>query len=117
SWSSGANGMIQGVPSGASDKLGTHMYYRYQNGTAYPWKPADFATANVCQLNVTADGTTTPAVTSGLAPATATPPATIVSLASTGSDASDTPVLPPADIGISAALLQELLPNPTDTGS
>lgn len=115
SWSSGTNsaaGMITNVPSSTSAPNGA--YYRYQNtgaGAPYLWQLADVDTVNICQLNVMVSGVTTPGPI-GLMVGSA-PPATIVSM-NNDSPASSSSALPPADVGLAAPQINELLPNPAE---
>jgi hypothetical protein len=113
SWSSGAAGVITTVPSGSKDAAA--VYYRYQNGVDFAWQLADIDTADACQLDVAA-APTQPISTGGLLAPSGNPPATIVQLASTGAAASG-PTLPATDIGLSAAQITEILPNPSGTGT
>lgn len=117
SWSSGVNsaeGMISKVPSGGSAPNGA--FYRYQNpgaGAPYLWQSANIDPDNSCQLNVTVSNVTSPVSTVGLIAGTA-PPATIVSLADSPEETSTTGALPPADVGLAAPQVNELLPNPAE---
>ncbi|MBI2588947.1 lamin tail domain-containing protein [Candidatus Saccharibacteria bacterium] len=123
SWSSGLNsaaGMITNVPSNSSAPNGA--YYRYQNpvstGAAYLWQQADVDTVNSCQLNVFISGVSTPGPTNpgNQLLAGDPPPATIISLSDdTSQTQSSTAVgLPPADIGLAAPQINEVLPNPAE---
>ena len=117
SWSSGVNsteGMISKVPSGASAPNGA--FYRYQNpsvGASYLWQPADIDPINSCQLNVMIASVSSPVSTIGLIAGTA-PPATIVSLADDTEETATAGALPPADVGLAAPQINELLPNPVE---
>lgn len=122
SWSSGASGQIQNVPSSTKDPRAA--YYRFQSGLSYPWQLADLDPAVNCQLIPMVAGVgTSPAVTP-LKTAATSPPATIVS--TTEVDATDpasallaahASQMPAADIGLSAPQISELLPNPAGTGN
>lgn len=118
SWSSGANsaaGMITNLPSNSSAPNGA--YYRYQNsgsGAAYLWQKADLDSLNLCQLNVTVAGVTSPGpsgIGSQLLPGSP-PPATIVNIGDEEQPTSG--ALPPADIGLAAPQVNEALPNPAE---
>ena len=117
SWSSGVNGaegMISKVPSGASAPNGA--FYRYQNpnvGASYLWQPADIDPSNSCQLNVMIVSVSSPVSTIGLIAGTA-PPATIISLADDSEETATAGALPPADVGLAAPQVNELLPNPIE---
>src|SRR3989344_9536088 len=117
SWSSGVNGaegMISKVPSGASAPNGA--FYRYQNpsvGASYLWQPADIDPINSCQLNVIIVRVSSPVSTIGLIAGPA-PPATIVSLADDTEETATAGALPPADVGLAAPQINELLPNPVE---
>lgn len=114
SWSSTATaGAITSVPSSSKDPAA--LYYRYQSGTDYTWQLADIDASDACQFDVAAPSSS-PIVTGGLLAPTGNPPATIVSVASTGTAATG-PTLPAADIGLSAPQITELLPNPSGTGT
>ena len=117
SWSNGASGNIQNVPASSKDPQGLNLYYRYQNGSSYAWQLAATGTTNACQLTVTSGGTMAPAVTAGLATTSVTPPATIISLEASSDSGSDSPTLPVGDVGLSAPIINELLPNPAGTGN
>ena len=118
SWSnaSGTGAVITSVPTGSSDVNGTHVYYRYQSVVsppAYAWKLADTDINNVCQLVVSgtvASGSSNPG--NQLLPGSP-PPATIISL-SDGSQIAGLSALPPADIGLAAPIINEMLPNPAE---
>lgn len=114
SWSSGASGSIQNVPSSSKDPKAA--WYRYQNGNSYPWQAADLDSGNACQLDVVAQSGSPAQPVSSLAKAATSPPATIVSLASGGSGAAPT-TMPASDLGLLAPQLSELLPNPSGTGT
>ena len=113
SWSSGASGIIQNVPTSTKDPQA--VWYRYQNGAAYPWQQADVNTSNVCQLDVIVGITKQPAPTSGLLQTSSQPPATIVSVSAGQDDSSASSVIPASDIGLTAPQITELLPNPVGT--
>lgn len=99
------------VPSGTADPAG--MYYR----TATGWQLADLDGANGCQLNVTATPTNSGGAIAALSQAGTQPPASIVSVAGSASADDSAPMLPPADVGLSAPQITELLPNPDGTGT
>ncbi|OVE79292.1 hypothetical protein BVY00_00810 [bacterium G20] len=118
SWSSGANtaaGMIANVPSATADPAGA--YYRHQNTTLAPpflWQQASVDSSNSCQLNVKIANTFVPGPSnpgSQLLPGTP-PPATIVVDEPSQPSSNPTSNLPPADIGLAAPQINELLPNP-----
>jgi len=127
SWGTSASPSITGdipsVPASSKDKQA--VFYRTQNGGAFAWTIADVAVddsgyANICQLNVTAGGSTglvaavDPTDNQLLPPGEA--PATIVSLAANAENTS-TAHLPPGDIGLAGPQITELLPNPVGTGT
>jgi len=115
SWSSSANGAIQNVPSSTKDPKAA--WYRYQNGTNYPWQQADIDSTNACQLNVTIGGSTSSQnLANGLGQASTSPPAIIVSL-SDDAASGDPTTLPASDLGLLAPQLTELLPNPNGSGT
>jgi hypothetical protein len=127
SWSSQADGDIQNVPTSSQDKEAA--YYRVADGTlppTYGWQLADVhvddtGAANLCQLDVMVSGSVKPVLSLPqfhLLPGDQ-PPATIISLASTGAPASGAaaPGIPAADTGLKAPQLNELLPNPTGSGT
>jgi len=107
SWSSGATGIIQNVPSSTKDPQG--MYYRYQNGNNYSWQLADL-TSTACQLSAVMAPNTPAQPVNTLAISSDMPPVTIISTAAASDSAA--PTLPAADIGLSAPQINELLPNP-----
>lgn len=116
SWSSGANGSIQNVPSSTKDPKA--IWYRYQNGTNYAWQQADLNSSNACQLDVVLSGTTqSQGLVPSLGQASTSPPASIVRLFSENTGVSGTPTMPVADLGLLAPQLSELLPNPAGTGT
>ncbi|HET6924652.1 MAG TPA: lamin tail domain-containing protein [Candidatus Saccharimonadales bacterium] len=117
SWSNGANGIIQNVPSSSKDPQGTNMYYRYQMPDGYGWQLAAMDASDSCSLHVAASGTSTPVSMGSLSGVTAEPPATIISLADQADSATDTPTLPLSDIGLMSPVINELLPNPAGTGN
>ena len=102
SWGTDGNnsGIISKMPSNTTDPAA--MFYRAAGG----WQLADLDTASACQLNaiITSGGTTTKQPVSALSSSSVLPPATIVSLDNTASE-TDAPVLPPADMGLSAPSL------------
>jgi hypothetical protein len=114
SWSSGANGLIQNVPSNTKDPAA--MWYRYQTSVAdntYDWQYADIDISNPCQLNaVINSGTTKTTIpTDGtLVDSGDTVPGTIVSLSSS-SGSGGSAGMPAADIGLKSPKMSELLPN------
>lgn len=114
-WSSSANGLVQNVPSNTKDPKAT--YYRYRDGANYPWQLADIDTGNTCQLDVVQSGQPTQTVNIGLGQSSASPPATILSLLADSPSGTMAAVLPPADLGLLAPQLSELLPNPNGTGT
>ena len=121
SWSSGASGQIQSVPSSTKDPRAA--YYRYKSGLSYAWQYADLDPAVSCQLIPMVAGVgSSPAVTPLVLAATS-PPATIVSTTeamssdSAGTSMAQTAQMPAADIGLSAPQISELLPNPVGTGN
>jgi hypothetical protein len=119
SWSSGASGIIQNVPSTSKDPFGAYgLYYRVAGiaPAEFSWQQAGYDPASVCQLEVGAPTAPTPASTDSLLQSDDSPPAIIVSLA-TDANASATPTLPAADLGLKAPQLTELLPNPSGTGT
>ena len=117
SWSSSLNsteGMISKVPSGSSAPNGA--FYRYQNpnvGAPYLWQQADIDPGNSCQLNVMIASVSSPVSTIGLIAGTA-PPATIVSLTDNSEESATAGALPPADVGLAAPQVNELLPTPAE---
>jgi hypothetical protein len=115
SWSSGAAGVIQNMPSSTKDPRAA--YYRYLNGGSYTWQQASLDTTNSCQLNVlVAGGLGSSSAVTPLTLAATSPPATILGTSGAGND-EPSPQLPAADIGLSAPQLSELLPNPVGTGN
>ena len=119
SWSSGAAGVIQNVPSSTKDLQG--LYYRYANGSVFNWQLAYQDPVNYCQLGVLS--TTSGGSTKIIVPSTSliiaidSAPATIV-LASSDPEADTAkPDLPPADIGLKVPEITELLPNPAGSGT
>lgn len=115
SWSSGANstpGMIANVLSSTADPAGA--YYRYQNTTTSPpylWQASDIDSTNPCQLDIKISGATTagptnPGVQFFAGPP---PPATIIEATD---NSGQTAVIPSADIGLAAPVVNEVLPNP-----
>lgn len=123
SWSSGVNatpGMITNVPSSSSAPNGA--FYRYKNpaasGAAYLWQQADVDATNSCQLNVIVSGVSTPGPSNpgNLFLPGDPPPVTIVSLSDDQTQTSDTGSvgLPPADVGLAAPQINEVLPNPAE---
>lgn len=114
SWSSGANGVLQNIPSNTKDPRA--LFYRFFNGVSYAWQQAD-TNANSCQLTmVVAGGPGSSSAVTPLTLAATSPPATILGAVSnsTGSSAAS---LPAADIGLLAPQISELLPNPMGTGN
>lgn len=71
---------------------------------------------NPCELITSVPGGTALSAGSGQLLPTAEPPSTILT-ADAGSGASDTPAMPPGDIGLRAPSVTELLPNPFGTGN
>ena len=110
SWSSGANsaaGMISSVPSNSSAP--NNAYYRYHDGASYHWQKADQDVSNPCQLNVVISGVPTPGPVnpgSPLPPGTP-PPASFINSPETGYGLG-------SNLGLAAALINELLPNPAE---
>ena len=105
SWSSGTTGNIQKVASATPQPI----WYRYQASSipTYSWQKAQADSTSACQLSVPVSGAPTQPVNSGsLKPASGSPPATIIFLASDGNS------LPVADDGLTAPQLTEILPNP-----
>lgn len=115
SWSSGANGVIQNVPS--STKAPRAAYYRYSAGGGFAWQQAELSTADSCQLNiVVAGGVSSSSAVTPLTLAATSPSATI--LGSVQSiDGSVIAVMPAGNIGLLAPQISELLPNPMGTGN
>ena len=114
SWSSGSNGVIQNVPSNTKDPKA--VFYRYTLASGFAWQQADLDQTNFCQLNVVVAGGSVAQTVSvtPLAAAAISPPATIQA----ASDSLNTPSgLPPADMGLLAPQLSEILPNPVGTGN
>lgn len=112
SWSQNANNltMIGNIPSSSS----SNVYYRYQSSLlppVYEWKTANLSATDSCKLEV-ALATVDDSASSQLLPGSP-PPATIVSL-SDGSQTSGSSSLPPADVGLEAPQVNELLPNPAE---
>lgn len=115
SWSSGAAGLIQNMPS--NTKAPKAAYYRYLNENSYAWQQAELDTVQSCQLNiVVAGGSGSSSAVTPLTLAATSPPATILGTVTSGDDAI-VPVLPAADVGLQAPQISELLPNPTGTGN
>lgn len=82
------------------------------------WQPTQPDPADACALDILANGGT-PQGTISSANQLSTgqqPPAKIISLAASTGDG-DNPVLSPADIGLAAPQLTELLPNPSGTAN
>lgn len=117
SWSSGAGGQIQNVPSASKDAQA--VWYRYAAAPGYSWQQADIDGTDSCQLDViTTPPVSMPAPTGTLLQPSSEPPATIVSVVEDSPAPVQTgPSLPPADIGLAAPQITELLPNPTGTGT
>lgn len=115
SWSTTANGIIQNIPSNTKD---THAaYYRYLSGDSYFWQQADLDTANSCQLDaMVAGGSGSSSAVTPLTLAATSPPATILGTAN-DTNAAPPANLPPADVGLQAPQISELLPNPSGTGN
>ncbi len=116
SWSSGANGLIQNVPSSTKDPRA--VFYRYLNGGSFVWQQASLDPSNSCQLNVlVVGGSGSSSAVTPLTLAATSPPATILGTTYEGADTDAPAQLPAADIGLSAPQLSELLPNPMGTGN
>lgn len=120
SWSSGANGIIQNVPSSTKDPAA--MWYRYQSSATptYSWQYADIDPSNPCQLNavITSGTTKTSVPTDGtLEQSGDTVPGTIISLATVVGGNSGSAGMPAADIGLKSPKMSELLPNVASPGS
>ncbi len=118
SWSSGINnaeGMISNVPS--NSKAPNGMFYRYQNsGTdaSFLWQQAEIDANNECQIKVVVSGVVAPVITGGLVVG-GPPPVTIISIADeSDEEALPEGALPPADVGLAAPQINELLPNPAE---
>ena len=119
SWSSGSAGIIPGVPS--SSKGPNAVWYRYKqpatdgSTASYGWQRADLSESDYCSYAVTVSapdaGTQTMGV-SGLVQSDDVPPVTIASVDGSASAASPTAVMPAADVGLKAPIINELLPNP-----
>jgi hypothetical protein len=105
---------IRGMPTNTVDPAG--MYYR-STATATGWQLADLDAKVACQLNVVTAGASAPVITTGLTTTSTAPPATIISLEASSDSSGDNPTLPASDIGLSAPVINELLPNPTGTGN
>lgn len=116
SWSSGASGIIQSVPSNTKDPRA--VYYRYLQESRYVWQQATLDPSNFCQLNVlVVGGSGSSSAVTPLTLAATSPPATILGMAFENEDDQPLAQLPTADIGLSAPQLSELLPNPVGTGN
>lgn len=117
SWSAGASGQIQNVPSASKD--GQAVWYRYQALSGYSWQRADIDVQDRCQLDVvTTPPVTAPAPTGTLLQPSSEPPATIVSVQQDQTvQVPAGPVLPAGDIDLAAPQITELLPNPNGTGT
>src|SRR5581483_4494759 len=100
SWSSGANGSIQNVPSSTKDPKAA--WYRYRNGNVYPWQAADVDSTNACQLNVITQTGVPAQPVSPLAQAGTSPPAIIVNLTSDALPDFTNPTMPTSDLGLLA---------------
>lgn len=123
SWSSSSSAVIYNAPAPTitvpttTTVKPTYANYRYQNSLSPPtfwWQPASQDSINICQLNVTIGGVTSPGpVNPGnqLLPGTP-PPVTII--ASDSPDAVTNSGLPAADIGLQAPQVNELLANPAE---
>jgi hypothetical protein len=115
SWSGGGAGVIQNMPSNTKDPRS--VYYRYLNGGSYAWQQASLDMTNLCQLNVlVAGGPGSSSAVTPLTLAATSPPATILGVTNAGNEELS-PQLPPADMGLLAPQLSELLPNPIGTGN
>ncbi len=99
-----------------TDSLGNPQLLAPSGGT---WQSVVPDSAHPCTLDILNTTTSTPSPSSNPANQLGTgqaPPSTIVNLASTDSS-SAAPMLPPADVGLAAPQITELLPNPDGTGT
>ncbi|MDO8591783.1 MAG: lamin tail domain-containing protein [bacterium] len=105
------------VPTTTAAKA-AYVSYRYQNSSSpsvFWWQPASQSSTNICQLNVTIAGVSTPGPNNpgtALLPGTP-PPATIINVGD-GSQTPDSSALPPADVGLAAPIINEIMPNPAE---
>lgn len=109
-----ASGQLGTVPSSSSDP--SNAYYRYSNSPNTPsflWQKADVDSSNACQMDVASVAADTSSSVSQL---TAGSPPPAIFLAASSSDSSNAS-LPASDIGLSAPIVNELLPNPAGTGT
>lgn len=116
-WSSGANGMIQNMPSNTKNPRA--VYYRFQDEISYAWQLADLDSSNSCQLNiVVVDGSGSSSAVTPLTLAATSPPATILGTANAASDSEAAmPFMPAGNLGLIAPQISEVLPNPLGTGN
>lgn len=116
SWSSGANGKIQTVPSSSKDSRA--VYYRYFNGNSFVWQQASLDQNDFCQLRVlVVGGLGSSSAVTPLTLAATSPPATILETEAAADADQPAVQLPAADIGLDAPQLSELLPNPRGAGN
>jgi hypothetical protein len=117
SWSSGANGIIQNMPSNTKNPRA--VYFRYLNGDSFAWQQAEVNAPDVCQLNiVVAGGSGSSSAVTPLNLAATSPPATIMGTAVASADGDAViPQMPPGNVGLLAPQISELLPNPAGTGN
>lgn len=114
SWSSGDAGAIARVPSNSKNPY--VVYYRYDNQGVPDWQQAHLRPTDICQLEVlVAGGSESSSAVTPLTLAATSPPATI--LGKSDGSGTSTARMSPANIGLMAPQISELLPNPTGTGN